>query len=81
MEYAQNKEITLSELNLFIRKLINEEIFATPLWIVAEISEMKTARNGHCYLELVEKQNDKIVAKSRATIWSSRCPILKDYFE
>ena len=81
MEEVYNKEITLSELNLFIKKIINEEIFATPLWIVAEISEIRTARNGHCYLELVEKQNEKIIAKSRATIWSNRCPILKDYFE
>ena len=81
MEEVYNKEITLSELNLFIKKIINEEIFATPLWIVAEISEIRTARNGHCYLELIEKQNEKIIAKSRATIWSNRCPILKDYFE
>ncbi len=81
MEDVYNKEITLSELNLFIKRVINEEIFATPLWIIAEISEIRTARNRHCYLELVEKQNEKIIAKSRATIWSNRCPILKDYFE
>ncbi len=81
MEDVYSKEITLSELNLFIKRVINEEIFATPLWIIAEISEIRTARNRHCYLELVEKQNEKIIAKSRATIWSNRCPILKDYFE
>ena len=81
MEDIYNKEVTLSELNLFIKRVINEEIFATPLWIIAEISEIRTARNRHCYLELVEKQNEKIIAKSRATIWSNRCPILKDYFE
>ncbi len=39
-------------------------------WVVAEIGEMRHNRNGHCYLELVEKEDDKILAKSRATIWS-----------
>lgn len=39
-------------------------------WVVAEIGEMRHNRNGHCYLELVEKEGDKILAKSRATIWS-----------
>ncbi len=77
---ADYKEITLSELNLFIKRLLNEEVFSSPLWIIAEVSEFKVAKTGHCYLELVEKQDNKIVAKSRATIWNNRCPLLRDYF-
>ncbi len=77
---AEYKELTLSELNLFVKRLINDEVFSSPLWIIAEISEFKVAKTGHCYLELVEKQDNKIVAKSRATIWNNRCPLLKDYF-
>lgn len=53
------------------------------LWVVAEISEIRTAANGHCYLELVEKSNrtKSIVARMRATIWNNRWQILKDTFE
>jgi len=73
-------ELKLSELNKLIKKIINDEVFSSPLWIIAEISDFKIAKNGHCYLDLVEKEGDKIVAKSRATIWSFRCAIIKDYF-
>lgn len=53
------------------------------LWVVAEISEIRTAANGHCYLELVEKSNrtKSIVARIRATIWNNRWQIIKDSFE
>jgi len=81
MFYQENKEFTLYDLNLFFKRVVNEEIFPSPVWVVAEISEMKAARTGHCYLELIDKRNEKIVAKSRATIWNNRCALLKDYFE
>jgi exodeoxyribonuclease VII large subunit len=46
--------------------------FPAPVWVVAEIMEINLNRSGHCYLELIEKDtlSDKIVAKTRATIWS-----------
>ncbi|MBN1158269.1 MAG: exodeoxyribonuclease VII large subunit [Bacteroidales bacterium] len=52
-------------------------------WILAEISEMKVNYSGHCYLELIEKEedNDQIRAKARATIWSATFRMLKPYFE
>lgn len=48
-----------------------EECFATPLWVSAEISELKVNRSGHCYLNLVEKGNSEGVprAEARAVIW------------
>jgi exodeoxyribonuclease VII large subunit len=48
---------------------------------VAEISEMKENRSGHCYLELIEKEEESIVARARATIWSYTYRMLKPYFE
>ncbi|MBN2814149.1 MAG: exodeoxyribonuclease VII large subunit [Bacteroidales bacterium] len=52
-------------------------------WIVAEIGELKVNYSGHCYLELIEKDDDgiSIRAKARATIWSSVFRMLKPYFE
>jgi exodeoxyribonuclease VII large subunit len=50
---------------------------------VAEISDFSVNRNGHCYLELIEKEPDgnKILARSRATIWASAYRMLRPFFE
>lgn len=57
--------------------------FPMPVWVVAEISEMNINRSGHCYLELIEKDalSDKILAKSRATIWAFAFRMIRPYFE
>ena len=40
-------------------------------WVAAELAKVNIQPgSGHCYLELVEKQNDKTLAQMRATIWS-----------
>lgn len=61
--------ISLSLLNSLIREVV-EGNFMEDVWLVAEIAEVKPAASGHCYLELVEKKNDKIVARMKANIWS-----------
>lgn len=78
---AQN-QITLSQLNLQIKEHI-EAGFPETYWVIAEISELKINRNGHAYLELIEKnkESDKVSAKARATIWSYTLRMLKPYFE
>jgi exodeoxyribonuclease VII large subunit len=43
------KKITLLELNKSIQDTLKHE-FSDSIWIVAEISELKVNRNGHCYL-------------------------------
>lgn len=73
-------KFTLSELNNQIKDAL-VGAFPTSVWVVAEISELKENRSGHCYLELVEKKGNNIVARSRATIWSYTFRILKPYFE
>ena len=62
--------ITLYDLQRMVRTTV-EECFATPLWVSAEISELKVNRSGHCYLNLVEKGNSEGVprAEARAVIW------------
>jgi exodeoxyribonuclease VII large subunit len=52
-------------------------------WVIAEISEIKVNFSGHCYLELIEKneETESIKAKVRATIWSSVYRMLQPYFE
>src|SRR5512145_987396 len=52
-------------------------------WVIAEISEIKVNFSGHCYLELIEKneETESIKARVRATIWSSVYRMLQPYFE
>lgn len=74
--------ITLSELNDRIQETLKLN-FATPVWIRAEISELRENTNGHCYLELIEKdvETDSLLVKTKATVWSSTYRMLKPYFE
>ena len=74
------KKLTLFELNQWIKDTLSHAIPGT-VWLVAEISELKENRSGHCYLELVEKKENEIIARARATIWSYTYRILKPYFE
>lgn len=47
---AEERHITLRELQRLVRQTL-EERFALPVWISAEISEIKINRSGHCYLD------------------------------
>ncbi len=66
-----------------------------PVWVAAEISELKVNYSGHCYIELVEKADEPAAtsprggrasssvprAQARAVIWRSQYPMLSAYFE
>lgn len=79
---AEKNPLSLFELNRQIRLNIQSG-FPEPVWVIAEISDFSLNRNGHCYLELIEKEieGDKILARSRATIWSSVYRMLRPFFE
>lgn len=74
--------ITLSELTSQIQQTIRLS-FDTPVWIRAEISELRENPGGHCYLEFIEKDTDSdvLLAKTKATIWANTYRMLKPYFE
>jgi len=73
-------KLTLLQLNDLIKEAL-AGAFPASVWVIAEVSELKENRNGHCYLELIEKQGAEIVARTRATIWSYTYRMLKPYFE
>ncbi len=64
-------------------KITLQNRYETPVWVVGEISDMNINRNGHCYIELIEKDatSDKTIAKCRATIWAFAFRTIKAYFE
>ncbi|MCF8335936.1 MAG: exodeoxyribonuclease VII large subunit [Bacteroidales bacterium] len=77
-----DNKLTLLELNQRIKETLNRE-FQSTYWVIAEISELKINRKGHCYLDLVEKDElgDRIVAKAKGIVWSYTFRMLKPYFE
>lgn len=60
---------SLYELNTAIKSAISTA-FSEAYWVTAEIAELKCNQRGHCYLELVEKDDAKTVAQTKATIWA-----------
>jgi exodeoxyribonuclease VII large subunit len=50
---------------------------------MAEISEIKENNAGHCYLELIEKNQDEknVKARVKAIIWNNRSRFLRAFFE
>ena len=68
--------ITLSRFNELITQAINSTPGLQNQWVVAETSDLRVVR-GHCYMELVEKNDaGTTVAKLNAVIWSSNYPRL-----
>ncbi len=73
--------LSLHELTRRIAAVVNEG-FADPLWVVAELSDVRVASNGHCYMTLVEKEPRRgtTLASVRGMIWSNRWWLLRDSF-
>jgi len=73
-------QLTLFELNNLIKSKLETHL-APNYWVIAEISELRLNQKGHCYMELVEKENNFIQAKIRANIWSYTYRTLSSQFE
>ena len=63
------QQITLYQLNKLIQETLEQNLDRS-YWVVAEIGEIRVNQKGHCYLELVEKQGQRLIAKVRANIWA-----------
>lgn len=81
-EPAAGQALTLRQLNGLVRQVLKSQ-FDEPLWVQAEISELRVASNGHCYLELIEKDPSgrTPAAKARGIVWSRTWPGLRMRFE
>lgn len=74
--------ISLSELTQSIQETLLKANLNN-IWVVCEIAELNETRVGHCYLDLVEKEETGkgLNAKVRGTIWASTYRMLKPFFE
>ena len=70
----ERKVYSLSEVTRSIQETLSER-YTGSFWIKAEMNKLNYyPQSGHCYPELVEKANSKIIAEMRSTLW-------KDDFE
>lgn len=74
--------ITLQQLNQQVASVIHAT-FDEPVWITAELSDVRVANNGHCYMQLVEKDPKRgtMLAFANAHIWSNRWWLIRDSFQ
>ena len=76
----EKEHIDLLELQNRLKQGI-EGLFSSRIWIKAEISAVKARSGGHCYMELSQSDDNGLVAKASAIIWSSRFRFIAPYFE
>ena len=77
----ENNPLSLYSLNSLVRESIAQGMPA-PYWVAAELSEVRETQAGHCYIELVERDEvtQEMMAKARGTIWARIYSLLKPYF-
>ena len=72
---------SLQNLSKSIANLFREHASQT-YWVKAEILKLNHYnQSGHCYPDLVEKQNNKIKAQFRGTIWEANFQMISKKFE
>ena len=67
------QHITLAQLQGIISIALADAL-PLPVWVCAEVADIKINASGHCYIDLIEK-NEKTgatEAQARATIWRSQ---------
>ena len=75
-----NHTLSLYELNQLVNQVISSSL-NTDFWVEAELSEVREVR-GHCYMELLEKDENlnTPIAKASAKCWSNKWLLLKPHF-
>lgn len=69
-EVINNKTVfSLLEVANSIQKTINAR-YTSSYWVKAEMNKLNHySHSGHCYPELVEKKDNKVIAEMRAVLW------------
>lgn len=75
------KHYTLRQLNLMVREAIEMQL-PDEYWVEAELSECRE-HGGHCYMELIEKdeRSNTPTARASAKCWHQTWQMVRPYFE
>ena len=71
--------LSLLELNEIIKSTLSTNLEPS-YWIVAEIGDIRINQRGHCYMDLVEKEDDALLAKIKGIIWAYTYQNLSTWF-
>lgn len=79
---GERPAFSLFELNRMVSNVVTRSMSDT-YWVAAEISELRVAVNGHCYLEFVQKDeySGSLIAKARGNIWKNNFAGIRMAFE
>ena len=77
METPQH--FTLKQVAESIRKTIAER-YSRSYWVTAEMHKLNQTRKGHCYPELVQKEDASIIVEMRGTIWKQNFERIQQKF-
>ena len=69
-EISDGKKIfTLGEVTASIQKTLAQR-YSTSFWVKAEMNKLNYyPHSGHCYPDLVEKAEGKVIAQLKSTLW------------
>lgn len=74
------KVFSLLEVTLSIRKTIQDR-YQRVFWVKAEMNKLNHySYSGHCYPELVDKSDGKVVAQIRASLWKDDYARINQHF-
>lgn len=75
------EHFSLRQLNLMVRDAIEMQL-PDEYWVEAELSECRE-RGGHCYMELIEKdeQTNTPIARASAKCWRQTWQMIQPHFE
>lgn len=80
MSGNESHAISLLRLQQELADAVSSSPAGRGVWVTAELSDVRSS-GGHCYMELVEKNDTgATVAKMRAAIWANRFPLLRRKF-
>ena len=76
-----SEHYSLRQLNMMVREAIETEL-PDEYWVEAELSECRE-NSGHCYMELIEKdeRTNTPIARASAKCWRQTWQMAKPYFE
>ncbi|HEY2348753.1 MAG TPA: exodeoxyribonuclease VII large subunit, partial [Puia sp.] len=79
--YNDRPVFTLLDVTRSIQKTISER-YKTAFWVKAELNKLNYYKqSGHCFPDLVEKQEGRVLAQMRATIWKDDFIVINREFQ
>ena len=80
-EVVNDKKVfTLYEVVRSVQKTLSER-YTTSFWVKAEISKLNLYKlSGHCYPDLVEKRDGKVICQLKSTLWRDEYLSINDRF-